>query len=120
MMARRAVGWPQGACVVGGLLDPAFVITHWERDRHLILARDGHRCVYCDGRATCVDHVIPRRKGGLNIAWNLVACCGSCNTIKSNTIYDWAIAWRNRWERWLADREAALWTADHLNAGEAA
>ena len=52
----------------------------WRKLRLQILARDGHRCVDCGGRATCVDHVKPWRQGG---AWydpaNLVSVCRSDN-----------------------------------------
>jgi 5-methylcytosine-specific restriction endonuclease McrA len=28
------------------------------------MARDGHRCGYCGGVATTVDHILPRARGG--------------------------------------------------------
>ena len=32
-----------------------------------VLARDGHRCVYCGAAATSLDHVIPRSRGGPHV-----------------------------------------------------
>jgi 5-methylcytosine-specific restriction endonuclease McrA len=46
-----------------------------------ILRRDNNTCQYCGQRSThlTVDHVVPRRLGGM-YAWdNLVAACPSCN-----------------------------------------
>jgi hypothetical protein len=49
-----------------------------------IFRRDGYRCQYegCDRRATTVDHVVPRCRGGQSTWTNLVACCQPCNTRK--------------------------------------
>lgn len=47
-----------------------------------ILRRDGHRCGYCAGRASTVDHVIPRCQGGSSAWSNLVAACLDCNQRK--------------------------------------
>lgn len=46
-----------------------------------ILRRDDYRCQYC-GQYTpylTIDHMIPRRLGGLHAWDNLVAACPSCN-----------------------------------------
>lgn len=43
----------------------------------------GQICVYCGKPANTVDHIIPKIKGGLDKAWNLVPCCKSCNSSKS-------------------------------------
>jgi 5-methylcytosine-specific restriction endonuclease McrA len=57
-----------------------------------VIARHGHRCVYCDATATTVDHVVPRRlaKRGRRPAWlpaindpaNLLPACAECNGAK--------------------------------------
>jgi 5-methylcytosine-specific restriction endonuclease McrA len=52
--------------------------------RRGVLRRDGHRCAYCGGHATTVDHVLPRSRGGADTWENLVACCVSCNNAKGN------------------------------------
>ncbi len=52
--------------------------------RRGVLHRDGHRCAYCGRRATTVDHVHPRSRGGGNTWENLVACCLACNSLKGD------------------------------------
>ena len=52
--------------------------------RSFIFSRSGGKCVYCGAKATEIDHVIPRAKGGTNSTYNLVASCRSCNKKKSN------------------------------------
>ena len=46
-----------------------------------ILRRDDFTCQYCGQHATylTIDHVVPRRLGGLHSWDNLVAACPSCN-----------------------------------------
>ena len=57
--------------------------------RRGVLARDGHRCGYCRGRADTVDHVVPRsRSGGVHSWANMVAACRSCNGRKGNRTPD--------------------------------
>lgn len=47
-----------------------------------VLRRDAHRCAYCGGRATTIDHVLPKSRGG-GMTWtNLVAACIPCNSDK--------------------------------------
>jgi 5-methylcytosine-specific restriction endonuclease McrA len=52
--------------------------------RRGVLRRDGHRCAYCAGHASTVDHVLPRSRGGQDAWENLVACCVRCNNAKGN------------------------------------
>jgi hypothetical protein len=47
-----------------------------------VFKRDNHRCQYCNGRGTTLDHVIPRCQGGQSVYMNLVAACQPCNTRK--------------------------------------
>ncbi|OYN86454.1 HNH endonuclease [Parenemella sanctibonifatiensis] len=49
-----------------------------------VLRRDRHRCAYCDGHATTVDHVMPASRGGRNSWQNTVAACGPCNARKAD------------------------------------
>jgi 5-methylcytosine-specific restriction endonuclease McrA len=55
----------------------------WDRIRLAVLERDGYRCTLnysgCQGRATHVDHVLPRRFGGGDELANLRAACRLCN-----------------------------------------
>ncbi len=51
--------------------------------RRGVLARDSDQCCYCDRRkATTVDHVQPRSRGGRHIWENVVGCCSPCNQRK--------------------------------------
>ena len=52
--------------------------------RSFIFNRSNNKCVYCGAKATEIDHIIPRAKGGTNSTYNLVASCRSCNQMKSN------------------------------------
>ena len=52
--------------------------------RSFIFSRSNDKCVYCGAKATEIDHIIPRAKGGTNSIYNLVASCRSCNEKKSN------------------------------------
>jgi len=53
-----------------------------------IKARDGYRCVYCGATAESsgahlhLDHLVPRVKGGADVAENLVLACRSCNSAR--------------------------------------
>ena len=66
-----------------------YVATKWlyrpaGYTRHGVLARDRHRCVYCGARATTIDHLLPRSRGGTWTWLNTVAACGPCNERKGN------------------------------------
>ena len=44
-------------------------------------------CPYCGlsmGISPHLDHIYPVAKGGLSIIENLIWCCSTCNSIKSN------------------------------------
>jgi 5-methylcytosine-specific restriction endonuclease McrA len=67
-----------------------YVVTRWRYgggpvwSRAGVLQRDGHRCAYCGGHATTIDHVLPRSRGGRNTWLNTVAACGGCNQRKND------------------------------------
>lgn len=69
-----------------------YVDTKWRHtgrppwSRAGVLARDGHRCGYCENTATTVDHVLPRSRGGDNSWANTVAACLRCNQRKGNRV----------------------------------
>lgn len=72
----------------------AYVVTRWRYNsgpawsRPGVMVRDGHRCAYCGGPATTVDHVLPRSRGGRNTWTNTVAACGGCNQRKRDRTPD--------------------------------
>jgi len=49
-----------------------------------VLNRDRYRCAYCEGKATTVDHIVPKALGGRHEWTNVVAACKRCNQKKSN------------------------------------
>ena len=59
----------------------------WRNIRQRILRRDGHICQYCGQEADTVDHVIPRRLGGLDSDDNLLAACYKCNYAKGGRFF---------------------------------
>ncbi len=54
--------------------------------RAALMRRDCARCVYCGDRATTIDHVVPRSRGGANTWENCVACCAPCNRRKADRL----------------------------------
>lgn len=52
--------------------------------RRGVLVRDRHRCAYCGRRATTVDHVVPRSRGGGDTWLNTVAACAADNQNKAD------------------------------------
>ncbi|MEU7045094.1 HNH endonuclease [Streptomyces varsoviensis] len=52
--------------------------------RRGVLVRDQHRCAYCGRRATTVDHVLPRSRGGGDTWLNTVAACAEDNHRKAD------------------------------------
>ena len=62
--------------------------TEWQRVRLLVLRRDKFLCQRClkVGRietADCVDHVVPKAKGGTDAMSNLQSLSKACHMIKS-------------------------------------
>ncbi|PLW71425.1 HNH endonuclease [Streptomyces sp. SCUT-3] len=52
--------------------------------RRGVLVRDRHRCAYCGRRATTVDHLVPRSRGGRDTWLNTVAACSEDNHRKAD------------------------------------
>lgn len=67
-----------------------YVVTRWRYtggptwSRPGVMRRDDFRCGYCGSRATTIDHVLPRSRGGRNTWKNTVACCDPCNQRKGD------------------------------------
>jgi 5-methylcytosine-specific restriction endonuclease McrA len=51
-------------------------------------------CAYCSESADTLDHVVPRLRGGLTVAENLVPACRRCNGAKGS----------DHWQQWFADQ----------------
>jgi 5-methylcytosine-specific restriction endonuclease McrA len=64
-----------------------------------VLARDGHRCVYCGAAATSLDHVVPKSRGGAHSWENVVAACGRCNHAKADRPLH-EMGWRMTGRNW--------------------
>ena len=54
--------------------------------RRGVLTRDRHRCGWCGGKATTVDHIVPRSRGGPDSWENTVASCRRCNGRKGSRL----------------------------------
>lgn len=52
--------------------------------RAALMHRDRFRCGYCGAKATTIDHVLPRSRGGGHTWENCVACCAGCNHRKAD------------------------------------
>lgn len=73
-----------------------------------VLVRDNLTCAYCHAKlvvkgkgAATLDHIIPRSKGGLAVATNLVTSCAPCNRKKRANLSNYvpifrAIEWAHR------------------------
>ena len=59
-------------------------IRNCKPSRHQIYARDNATCQYCGAKATTIDHIVPRCKGGGGSWTNLVASCMKCNQHKGD------------------------------------
>ena len=90
--------------------------------RHQIRYSWGGMCAYCrDERATTVDHVKPKSKGGSNLRSNLVPCCVECNHSKGSQ--DW-LEWfqvqnfynvvaQELIEEWIDNKRTTDWEDEH-------
>lgn len=89
-------------------------------NRRTLLMRDNHECqfTHCSRRATTIDHVIPRSKGGKNVWENVVGACQKCNAKKADKLMS-EIGWKLKngapaqpnWNVWLVAgiRERPEW-----------
>jgi 5-methylcytosine-specific restriction endonuclease McrA len=65
-----------------------YIVTTWRYQRQPkwsksgVLRRDSYTCAFCSGKATTIDHVVPRAQGGRNSWKNTVAACSPCNNKK--------------------------------------
>lgn len=61
--------------------------------RAALMYRDQSRCAYCGAKATTIDHIVPRSRGGANTWDNCVACCIGCNHRKADRLLS-ELGWR--------------------------
>jgi len=86
---------PSGNGTFGPYLIPAavelikYIFAKWKYDpgnkrysKKAVMERDFFLCGYCKGKATTVDHIIPKCDGGGSSWLNVVAACQRCNQKK--------------------------------------
>jgi len=90
----------------GGLAIPLPTIVRQRRYSHVpgvgrprgetatragVMKRDRWTCGYCGGKASTIDHVMPRSRNGSLTCWtNLIAACEPCNGDKGDrTPVEW-------------------------------
>jgi 5-methylcytosine-specific restriction endonuclease McrA len=67
-----------------------YVVTTWRFQRQPkwsksgVLRRDKFICTFCGGKATTIDHVLPRSRNGKNSWKNTIAACSPCNNKKAD------------------------------------
>lgn len=82
-------------------------------NKRSVMLRDKNRCqfAHCGRKATTVDHVIPRSRGGKHVWENVVGACQKCNSKKSDKLLceiGWELKTTPRqpiWNLWLAGCE---------------
>lgn len=62
--------------------------------KNKILQETNYRCIYCNGLATTLDHIIPKNKCGQSLQSNLVGACETCNKSKGTTY--WKVWYRDQ------------------------
>lgn len=70
----------------GGFTDKILTKSEWDT----ILESYKYSCGYCGDQYAriTIDHAIPLSRGGLHSAENIVPCCLSCNSTKSDKTVD--------------------------------
>jgi 5-methylcytosine-specific restriction endonuclease McrA len=55
--------------------------------KNKILQETNYRCIYCNGLATTLDHILSKCNGGSTLQSNLVGACETCNKSKGTTYW---------------------------------
>lgn len=80
--------------------------TARKKFRRDILDSWDNKCAYCDSdRAHTLDHVHPKAKGGATRRNNLVACCATCNILKTDIPF---MEWFRAQTFWSYEREMRI------------
>jgi hypothetical protein len=83
--ARMAGPWPWPRVIrLLRYISPKWLYRPAPWHRGGVFIRDGHRCAYCYAKATTIDHILPRSRGGEWSWLNCVAACQTCNGKKGN------------------------------------
>lgn len=66
-----------------------YVKMHWRKSKPKfskarLFQRDGGKCGYCGDKATTMDHIFPKSRGGTETWLNMVSSCFKCNNKKNN------------------------------------
>ena len=68
-----------------------YIYAKWKQHQHPryfskegVHQRDGRSCAYCLGKASTIDHVLPKSRGGRTSWLNCVSACGDCNHDKGH------------------------------------
>lgn len=77
------------------------------RERALVWSFTNGQCWYCGFNMNpfddfCIDHVVPRARGGTNHVENLVPACSWCNGRKGARLLE---EWREGFNRWQEEDE---------------
>jgi len=81
--------------------------------RHAVKTAWGGLCAYCrEERATTVDHLKPRCRGGSNLRSNLVPCCVDCNQSKGSRDFEEWFTTQTFYNR-IAHELIDEWVANH-------
>lgn len=79
--------------------------------REMIKDKWDNKCAYCGSTENLtIDHIIPRSKGGSNLATNVLCSCKECNNDKGR---DDVWEWYSKQEFFTRERECAIvdWTS---------
>lgn len=54
--------------------------------KEIVHRKYGGRCAYCGHqvKVITIDHIVPKKNGGISEVWNLLPACGPCNTFKGD------------------------------------
>ncbi|MBT2727489.1 HNH endonuclease [Bacillus sp. ISL-75] len=71
---------------VAGIVHEKLIHKFYDKQtfKKRILERDSYVCVYCGRDGDTVDHIVPKKRGGISSYSNCVCACQRCNTNKGD------------------------------------